>query len=164
VTSPATPTGLIPGFRLPASTGSTLEFASFQGKVPLVLLFLPTGSNRSDELLAAVDGRLKDFGSERSQVLVVMRITAREAREMADERSLAVPVLADASGAMARDFDAADEGGRPVAVVADKEGRPVRHFNPLPDDEPEEIVDALLYAVRAIGSGALIPEDHDSTD
>ena len=153
----------IPTFRLPASTGHTLESASFKDKVPLVLLFLDRAVARSDELLAAVNTRLKDFGSERSQILVVMSLTARETRELADERGLAVPILADASGSMARDFSVSD-AGRPVAVVADKTGGLVRRFDPLPDDEdPEEVVEALLYAVRAIGSGALSPEDHDPT-
>jgi peroxiredoxin len=152
----------IPVFRLPASTGHTLELDSFKDKVPLVLLFLQPGNSRSNELLAVVDRRLKDFGAERSQILVVMRLTARETRALADERGLAVPVLADASGSMARDFEATDEAERPVAVVADKSGRLVRRFDPLSDaDDPEEIVDALLYAIRAIGSGALTPEDRD---
>lgn len=141
-----------------------MELASFKDKVPLVLLFLDPGNARSDELLAAVNRRLKDFGAERSQILVVMSLTARETRDLSDERGLAVPVLADASGSMARDFEAIDDAGRPVAVVADKTARLVRRFDPLPDDEDaEEVVEALLYAVRAIGSGALIGDDDPDT-
>jgi peroxiredoxin len=138
--------------------------ASFKDKVPLVLLFLEAGSPRSDELLVEVNERLKDFGAERSQILVVMSLTARGTRELADERGLAVPVLADASGSMARDFGVGDAAWRPVAVVADRAGGLVRRFDPMPDDEdPQEVIEALLYAVRAIGSGALIPGDHDPT-
>jgi hypothetical protein len=64
---------------------------------------------------------------------------------------------------MARDFEAVNDAGLPVAVIADKSARLVRRFDPLPDEEPEEVVDALLYAVRAIGSGTLVPGDHDPT-
>lgn len=159
--APQSPQESIPTFRLPASTGQTLELASFKDKVPLVLLFLDPDNARSDALLAAVNGRLKDFGSERSQILVVMSLTARETRELSDERGLAVPVLADASRAMASDFEAINDAGLPVAVIADKTARLVRRFDPLPDEEPEEVVDALLYAVRAIGSGTLVPGDDD---
>lgn len=164
MTSAQSPGEPIPVFRLPASTGHTLELDSFKDKVPLILLFLQPGSPRSDDLLGAVDGRLREFGAERSQILGVMRLTARETRALADERGLAVPVLADASGSMARDFEVIDEAERPVAVIADKSGRLIRRFDPLSEaDDPEEVVDALLYAVRAIGTGALIPEDRDSS-
>lgn len=79
------------------------------------------------------------------------------ARGLGEEMELSVPVLADASGAMARDYDAAD--GRRVAVVADKEGHLVRRFDPLPNEgDPSEMVDALLYAIRAVGSGAIRTE------
>jgi peroxiredoxin len=159
---PQSPADSIPAFRLPASTGQTLELGSFKDKVPLVLLFLRPDSD--DELLSAVNKRLKDFGSERSQVLVVAHLTAKETRELAEERGLVLPVLADATGSMARDFGAGEQSGLPAAVVADKTGHLVRRFDPLPDEAPDEVVDALLYAIRAIGSGTLIPGDHDSTE
>ena len=144
-------------FRLPASTGQTLSLESFQGKVPMVFVFLDRESPRDRELLESLNSHLRDFGSERSQVLVILRITARQARELADERGMAIPILADASGAMARDFDADDgRSTRPVAIVADKDGRVVRRFDPISaEDDASEVTSALFYAVRALGSGAL---------
>lgn len=137
----------IDDFSLAASTGQTLSLDSFKGKVPLVLLFLDFADDDDRALVAELNERHKDFGSERSQVLVVAKVTARDARRVAEEMGLSVPVLADASGAMGRDHDAVK--GR-VAVVADKEGRVVKRFDPLPTDD---VTDALLHAVRSIGSG-----------
>lgn len=143
----------IEDFSLPASTGQTLSLDSFKGKVPLVLLFLNAEEDDDRALLADINARHRDFGSERSQVLAVLRITARRARQIAEEMDLTVPLLADASGAMARDYDADDETR--IAVVADREGRLVRRFDPLPfDDDPSDVTNALLHAVRTIGSGA----------
>lgn len=139
----------IPDFSLPASTGQTLGLGSFKGKVPLVLVFLDLDTDRA--LLQALNAGHREFGSERSQVLAVARVTAREARVVAEETDLSVPILADASGAMAREYDVERGVGR-VAVVADREGLLVRRFDPLPvDDDPSEVVAALLDAVRAIG-------------
>lgn len=102
--------------------------------------------------LEDLNRRHMDFGSERSQVLAVLRVTAREARQIAEDMALTVPIIADASGAMARGYDAED-GGRRVAVVADEEGLLVRRFDPLPVvDDPSDVTDALLNEVRAIGS------------
>lgn len=147
----------IDDFSLASSTGQTLRLDSFKGKVPLVLVFLDLEDDDDRALLVDINDRHKEFGSERSQVLVVAKVTARDARQVAEEMGLTVPVLADASGAMARDHDAA-KGKTRVAVVADKEGRVVRRFDPLPTEEVSEVTDALLYAVRAIGSGAIRPE------
>ena len=123
----------------------------------MVFVFLDQESSRDLDLLENLNSHLKDFGSERAQVLVVLRVTARRARELADERGMAIPILADASGAMARDFDADDgSSNRSVAIVADKDGRVVRRFDPISaEDDASEVTKALLYAVRALGSGAL---------
>lgn len=159
------PARRIEPFSLAASTGQTLSLDSFKGKVPLVLVFVSDiESDDGLELVGELNRRLADFGSERSQVLAVARMTAREARELADDRGLNVALLADASGAMARDYEAEDEegGSRNVAVVADKEGVLKRRFDPLPlDGDAEEVVEALLDTVRAIGTGALTPPDED---
>lgn len=159
------PARRIEPFSLAASTGQTLSLDSFKGKVPLVLVFVSDiESDDGLELVGELNRRLADFGSERSQVLAVARMTAREARELADDRGLNVALLADASGAMARDYEAEDEesGSRNVAVVADKEGVLKRRFDPLPlDVDAEEVVEALLDTVRAIGTGALTPPDED---
>lgn len=139
----------IKDFRLPASTGHTLEFEAFRGKLPLVLVFVPdTSASDGERLLTELDKQLKDFGAERSQVLVVVNETARQVRELADSRELAVPLLADASGSMARDFEVGD---RVVAVVADKTGNIERRFDPLDPTDPEMAVETLLETVRRIG-------------
>lgn len=152
-------------FSLPASTGMTLSLDSFKGKVPLVLVFLSDIESDEDlELLDELDRRLKDFGAERSQVLAVARATARRTRELAEDRELSVAVLADASGAMARDYEADDDEGdnRRVAIVADKNGELKRRFDPLPmDGDVEAAVDALLDTVQALGTGALESPDED---
>jgi peroxiredoxin len=148
----------IADFSLPASTGQTLGLDSFKGKVPLVIVFVDLESDDDRDLLGALSSHHKDFGRERSQVLAVARVTARETREISEDMGLSIPILADASGAMARNFDAedGDRSTKRVAVVADKEGRVVRRFDPLPiQDDPTGVTEALLYAVRAIGSGSL---------
>jgi peroxiredoxin len=153
------PTREIEPFSLPASTGQTLSLHSFKGKVPLVLVFLADIDAEEDlALLDELDSRLREFGSERSQVLAVARATARDARALAEKRDLSIAVLADASGAMARNYEADDEKGgtRRVAVVASKSGEMKRRFDPLSlEGDPEAIVDGLLDTVRALGTGAL---------
>lgn len=141
----------IQGFRLPASTGHTLDFEAFRGKVPVALVFVSDPQSlEGDSIIEELDRRLKDFGSERSQVLVVSRLTARGAREVADDRGLAIPILADASGAMARDFDADTESI--VAVVADKAGSIETRFDPFFDGaDPQSAVEQLLEAIRRTG-------------
>jgi peroxiredoxin len=154
----------IADFSLPASTGQTLSFDSFKGKVPMVIVFVDLGSNEDRDLLGELSSRHKDFGTERSQILAVARATARETREISEDMDLSFPILADANGAMARDFEVEDGDGRPqrVAVVADKEGQVVRRFDPLPiQDDPTGVTEALLYAVRAIGSGSLDVASND---
>lgn len=159
------PTREIAHFSLPASTGQTLSLDSFKGKVPLVLVFLSDIESEDDlSMLEELNRRLSDFGSERSQVLVVARVTAREARELAEERDLNIAVLADASGAMGRDYEADDDEGRTrsVAIVADKGGVLKRRFDPLPlDGDAGEVVASLLDTVRALGSGALETPDEE---
>ena len=148
-------------FRLPASTGITLSLESFRGKVPLALVFLPEDRAIALGLLEEMDRRHKDFGVERAQLLAVMRATAREVRDLADDHELSVPILADASGAMARDYDAA-ESAHPVAVVADKQGNVKRRFtNFLDDNDPEPAVESILYTVRALGTNTLDPDGEE---
>lgn len=146
-------TETIPDFSLAASTGQTLALDSFRGKVPIAIVFVE-GLEQDRELVGALDERLADFGSERSQILAVARVTAREARDFAEAEGIAMPILADASGAMFRDYGAEDTDGsrRRLAVVATAEGRLVRRFDPLP---VEGAAEGLLNCIRALGSGAL---------
>jgi len=147
-------------FRLPASTGATLSLESFRGKVPLALVFLPEDEHAALGLLEEMDRRLKEFGDQRAQVLAVMRATARDVREIADDHGLSVPILADASGAMARDHNTSHPHA--MAVVADKQGNVQRRFTDLLDgNDPEQAVESILYTVRALGTNALDGDERE---
>ncbi|MFP4072939.1 MAG: peroxiredoxin family protein [Actinomycetota bacterium] len=153
----------IEDFRLPASTGHTLSFESFRGKVPLVIVFVPDAdTSQSTSLLEELDRRHADFGSERAQVLAVTKDTARGVRELADQRGFSIPILADASGAMARQFAVADTGIS--ALVADKEGRIERRWDPLLDNatDPAPMVDSLLDTLRAMDRSSAPATDDDA--
>lgn len=164
-TAPMDPVREIEPFSLPASTGQTLSLDKFKGKLPLVLVFLSDlESDENLELLDELNDRLSDFGKERSQVLAVARVTARQARDFADENDLKLALLADAGGSMARDYEADDDQGntRTVALVADKEGVLKRRFDPLPiDGDADDAVDGLLETIQALGTGALVPPDQE---
>lgn len=155
----------IEDFRLPASTGHTLSFESFRGKVPLVIVFVPDAdTSQGNSFLEELDRRHADFGSERAQVLTVTKDTARRVRDLADQRGFSIPILADASGAMARQFAVADTGVS--ALVADKEGRIERRWDPLLDEgtDPAAVVDSLLDTLKAMdrGSAQAIDDRPDS--
>lgn len=153
----------IENFRLPASTGHTLSFESFRGKVPLVIVFVPDAdTSQGTILLEELDRRHADFGSERAQVLTVTKETARRVRELADERGLSIPILADASGAMARQFAVAETGVS--ALVADEQGRIERRWDPLFQDatDPAAAVDSLLDTLRSMDRSS--SRDSDKAD
>ncbi|MFZ0625956.1 MAG: redoxin domain-containing protein [Acidimicrobiia bacterium] len=146
----------IPEFGLPASTGQTLTADSFRGKMPVAFIFLPDlESDLSVSLLGDLNVHLADFGSERSQILGVVKEVARKVRRRADELEIRFPILADAAGEMSRDFGVVfdEESEQPVLVIADRGGRLVRGFDPAPT---EGLVDAALTTIRSLGSGAVM--------
>lgn len=139
----------IPEFSLPASTGQTLSTDSFLGKMPLVLVFLEDlDSKVSRRTLSLFNDRLRDFGERRSQVLAVVKATARDVRSFVEENSLNLPILADASGSTARAYEAVDEDGnqRYLVVAADVQGAEVARFDPTTTDD---VVDDALTAVES---------------
>lgn len=141
---------MIPSFSLPASTGQTLSRDSYLGKMPMVIFFLPDPDSDADRsLLDEYDRLLKDFGEETSQVLGVAKLTARQARDLSDEMGLSLPVLADAGGEMARQFDVVDPDGFPrrATFVVDRHGRVVRRFDPA---SPAKQAPDMLEAIRAL--------------
>lgn len=149
----------MPDFRLPASTGQTLERAAFVGKMPLVVVFL--ADLESDDTQRHVDqynDRLRDFGEETCQVLVVARTTARRAREIAEAQGWNLPVLADAAGNMARSFDVVSATGqiKPTTLLVDRRGSIVRRFE---DSGMAGEAEALLSAVRSLGANYLTPPE-----
>jgi peroxiredoxin len=154
---------IVPDFSLPASTGHTLQLDSFLGRTSMVFVFLDYQSDRDRLLLDEINSRLKEFGAQRAQMLVIMRLSARDTSQMAEELDLAVPVLADANGAMAREYGAesSEQGADPVAIVTDEQGAVVRRFAPLDEHaEAAETVDALLAALDRDESSE-IPSEPD---
>jgi peroxiredoxin len=87
-------------------------------------------------------------------VLGVVIERARTVRDLADSMDLHLPVLADASGSMVRDFGVDEPDGRPrnALIVSDKEGNLVRRFDPAP---LEDQVEAALATIRELGSETL---------
>src|SRR5690606_15660919 len=135
----------------PASTGQTLSYRAFRGKVSLVLLFLPDLTSPGGLVtLSELDGLHRAFGDLRCQVLAVVKETPRTVREFADSTELTVPSLADAGGAMIRDFGLADGAGRslPALLVADRDGRVVHQSHPPAHDGAGilELVEGLASA------------------
>lgn len=144
----------IPDFHAPASTGQTLGLDSFLDKVSMVIVFLDLDAEEDRDLLDELDSRHKEFGDERAQLLFVVRRTAREVRELSDDTGWTAPLLADASGSIARDFEVEDEQGgrRPVAVIVDRHGIVLQRIDPVPPlSEEPEIVEMILETVRTTG-------------
>lgn len=134
----------LPGFSFPASSGQTLSYESFRGKLPLALLFVGD-LDGSRDLVRRYNDRLADFGAERSQLLVVAKAVARSVREFGDSNELAVAILADPSASLFRQLGL-NESELPVLIVADKEGR-IQDTNQA---DPQEVDDAL-EAIRSMG-------------
>ncbi len=105
-----------PEFRAPSSHGQTLDQESFLGKVPVVLVF--PAPDRTAALLRSFDDHLVEFGRRRIQVLVVLRETPREVRDLADRDGVSLPILADADGSIAAAFGT----GPDQAVVTGADG------------------------------------------
>lgn len=128
----------------------------------MVFFFLPGLDTEIDrQQILAYNSILKDFGQERSQVLGVVKETARRVREVSDELGLAVPLLADASGEFIRSMDVDDADGlaRRVTILADRDGSIVRRIDPAPPDGQAE---AMLAAIRELEDGAMgAPRDEE---
>ena len=152
---PSVPGRSIPHFSVPASTGQTLSLDSFRGKTPLALFFLPGVEMEEDlALIQEYNDHLADFGRQRSQLIGVVKERARTVRDLADWMNLHVPLLADASGAMIRDFgvDEPDGRARHAMIVSDKDGNLVHRFDPAPIEAQVEVA---LATIRGLGSGSL---------
>lgn len=125
------------------------------------MFFLPGVDEAADrDEIDEYDRLLSEFGAHRAQVLGVVKATARDLRELSDSRGLAVPLLADAGGDMARDYGVMEPNGdlRRVTILADENGEVVRRFDPAP---PDGQAAATLAAMRALGSGHLSRMGHD---
>jgi peroxiredoxin len=140
MTGVATPNLQVPDFSLPASTGQTLSLDSYRGKTPLVLVFVPDVKT-SLRILKRFSDRLADFGEERCQLLAVASLDAGEAKSVAEEHDLVLPLLADESGSMARQLNL-QLACHPVVIVADKDGR-IRESISYPGAHIEGILDRV---------------------
>lgn len=140
MTGVATPNLQIPDFSLAASTGQTLTLEFYLGKTPLVIIFLPE-LRASLRMLKRFNSRATDFGSEGSQLLAVARVQASEARHIASDHDLVLPLLADATGSMAHQLNL-ELACHPVVIVADRDGR-IRESISHPDAHVEGVLDRV---------------------
>lgn len=130
----------ITSFSAPASTGQTLSSDAYLGKTPMALFFLD-GDESTDEL-SAVNERLAQFGAMRIQALGIAKVTAAEARRMSEEHDWNLPVLADASGTIRRQFDV--EAGRTPVIVVSSDGEVVHiDDSAASPDRPASVVSLL---------------------
>lgn len=135
----------IPDFDLPASTGRNLSLSSFQDRVPMAIVFL-TGLEEDRDLLDVLNESLPRFGDLRSQLLAVVPEMAEDVERFSEDNGIVVPVLADSTGQMRRDFEAHDDSGQPrrMAFVATAEGRLVTRLDELSvDDGVEQLLGEL---------------------
>ncbi|HEX2153211.1 MAG TPA: redoxin domain-containing protein [Acidimicrobiia bacterium] len=149
----------IPTFDLPATTGRNLSLDSFLDKVPLGIVFL-TDLDEDRGMIDVLNQSFAEFGRERSQLLVVAPVAIDELRRFVDDNDIVMPILADASGAMARDFGAHDESGKPrcMAVVATAEGRLVSRLDVLSESD---VVETLLNELRDLDLGGEVEPASD---
>lgn len=141
----------LPDFDLPASTGRNLSLNSFMGKVPLAIVFL-TDLDGDRELLEVLNDALPQFGQERSQLLAVAQISADNLRRFVEATGVVIPILADESGGMSRDYGAEDEAGNRhrMAMVATAEGRMVARLDRLSESD---VAERLLTELRDLHLG-----------
>ena len=135
----------IDSFRAPASTGQTLSWDSFAGKVPIVMAFIPT-TEGSEELLTELSQRHKDFSDRRIQLMGVAPETATDLRDVADRLDITFPILADPAGSMFRSFDAIGSDGQPSerVVIVDRNGTVANVLN------HEMAADVMLTAIDTL--------------
>ncbi len=120
-----------PAFRAPTSNGQTLDQDAFVGKLAWAMFFLPAAWTERDQwapeaeiALAELDELLVEFGHLRVQLLGAARTTPRVARDRHDRDQLAVTLLADEDGTIARRFTTAEPVPASAlrAVVVDRTG------------------------------------------
>ena len=128
-------------FHASSSRGKALSLSDFQGKVPVVLVFVgpldPGGAEVAD-----LDRHQVDFGRERVQLLVVAQADGADVRAVPFS-GLDLPVLADPHDDLRSSFGAS-EGERHFAVLLDKQGTQIERL-------PYLGIEALLARVRDLG-------------
>lgn len=111
-----------PDFHASSSRGKALSLADFQGKVPVVLVFVgPLDTEGLD--LVDLDRRQVDFGRDRVQLLVVAQADGADVRAVPFS-GLNLPVLADPHDELVAAFGGGEPDGG-FAVILDKQGNVV---------------------------------------
>lgn len=124
-----------PDFRAPTSHGQTLDQDAFRDKLALVLFFADEPDDPMTQTeIDGWDEHLVDFGHLRVQVLGVLPLSPKAVRDLAEERNLAVTLLADEGGTLRHDYTVDGDGD--ATVVVDRAGTvictvvrddPIRH-------------------------------------
>ncbi len=131
-----------PDFHASSSRGKALSLSDFQGKVPVVLVFVgaldPEGIDIVD-----LDRRQVDFGRERVQLLVVAHAGGADVRAVPFS-GLNLPVLADPHDELVATFGDGEQTGS-FAVILDKQGHLVERVGFSGGAE------ALLAKVKELG-------------
>lgn len=128
--------GISPGYRAPlfaapASTGQTVDLASYAGKVPVVLLFTSRRVRlKEQQELEELQESLQDFAALRTQVMVITPVTAKQTRRIAERMGIAYPVVADPSAAI-RKLYGFERNATPAGVLIDNRGVLVRSYREL---------------------------------
>lgn len=115
-----------PDFHASSSRGQALSLSDFQGKVPVVLVFVGPLDPKSGEM-AELDRRLVEFGRERVQLLVVAHADGADVRAVPFS-GLNLPVLADPHDELVAAFGAGEQTGS-FAVILDKQGNVVERVS-----------------------------------
>ncbi|PNY80672.1 peroxiredoxin [Deinococcus koreensis] len=115
-----------PEFSLPASTGQTITLSSYRGHQHVVLIFYPLDFSPVCSMqLPEYSGRQDDFADAGAAVLGINRDSVHAHKAWAAEYGIEVPLLADMTLAVARQYGVAiDErgiSGRAVFLI-DKSG------------------------------------------
>ena len=129
-----------PDFHASSSRGQALSLSDFQGKVPVVLVFV--GELEPDHLVS-LDHHLVEFGRERVQLLVVAHASGADVRAVPFS-GLNLPVLADPHDELVATFGGGDHTGS-FAVILDKQGHVVERMGFTGGAE------TLLVKVRELG-------------
>jgi peroxiredoxin len=97
---------LLPDFTLDSSEGVPVRASQYRGKKNLVISLLSAVPNAAMEWLNAMAQRADDLADEDARVLIVVRDTPEQARELREELGAAFIILADCDGLVHRSFAA----------------------------------------------------------
>ena len=144
-------------FHASSSRGKALSLSDFQGKVPVVLVFVGPLDPGSREV-ADLDRHHVEFGRERVQLLVVARADGADVRAVPFS-GLDLPVLADPHDDLRTSFGAVGAvGAEPAGSGGRKEAADEPHFAVILDKQGHQVerlrfagAEALVARVRELG-------------